>query len=333
MKKYFSRLCGNKRAVSMIAPKIEKDIHSHAYIIEGPKGSGKHTLAREICKALFCTGESSDTFPCEKCRFCRMTDEGISTDICVLSREDRATISVEATRGMLSTLNYAPDEGKYKVYIIDEADRMTPPAQNALLLSLEEPPSYVVFLLLCTDSAKLLETVRSRAVLIRTELFGVDFTADWLRKQDAVIKSGVGEDEIMRAAKMSGGAPGAALEYLTNSSVKKLAEAAGQLCDCLCRSSLSQRLACVSAMKYSRIEYEKLFSYTLNALRDLIAVKSGGSETLYYPDAGAAYAVCSRVKMKKLLCLYDAVDDAKRSICDMNASAPTVMFALAGTQF
>ena len=333
MKKYFSRLCENKRTVSMLAPKIESGTHSHAYIIEGPDGSGKHTLAAEICKALFCTGEDSDTFPCEKCRFCRMTDEGINTDISVLTRGERATISVEATREMLSTLSYAPDEGRYKVYIIDEADRMTPQAQNTLLLSLEEPPSYVVFLLLCSDSAKLLETVRSRAALIRTELFGVDFTAAWLRKQDAVIKSGVSDAEIMRAARMSGGALGAALEDLTISRDKALEEAAGRLCDCLCRSSLSQRLTYVSAMKYSRSEYEKLFFYTLNALRDLIAVKSGGSETLYYPDAGAAYAVCSRVKMKKLVQLYDAADDARRYICEMNASAPTVMSALAGTQF
>lgn len=333
MKKYFSRLCENKRTVSMLAPKIENGTHSHAYIIEGPDGSGKHTLAAEICKALFCIGEDGDTFPCEKCRFCRMTDEGINTDISVLTRRERAAISVEATREMLSTLSYAPDEGRYKVYIIDEADKMTPQAQNTLLLSLEEPPSYVVFLLLCSDSAKLLETVRSRAALVRTELFGADFTAAWLRKQPTVINSGVGDAEIMRAARMSGGALGAALEDLTNSRDKALEEAAGQLCDCLCRSSLSQRLACVSSMKYSRSEYDKLFFYTLNALRDLIAVKSGGGETLYYSDAGAAYAVCSRVKMKKLVRLYDAVDDARRYICEMNASAPTVMSALAGTQF
>lgn len=329
MKKRFGKVIGNAVNIELLATELENGTQSHAYIIEGPVGSGKHTLAKEICKALFCLRESED-FPCEKCRFCKLTEAGYNTDIVFLSKGEKATIQVDAIRELTSTISYAPDAGEYKVYIIEDAERMTLQAQNAFLLSLEEPPSYVVFLLLCTDSASLLETVRSRAVTIKTELFSADFVEKWLKALPQVEKLGADSIAVRNAAIASGGSLGAALAALDTKadSSAALAKEAGIMVEKLCRAPLAQRLLYFSSMKYSRGEYEQLFAFALKALRDLIAVKTGGSETLFYTDRESAAAVCSRVKMKKLVELYDAVSLADADI-KANASPNTVLTSLA----
>jgi len=135
----FENIIGNDSLKTLIASHIRNKTLSHAYIIEGPKNSGKKLLAKEISKALCCEA-AGISLPCGQCRSCKRIDAGYNTDIFTLSRGEKATIAVDDVRGMTDTLGYYPDDGETKVYIIDEADRMTTQAQNALLLSLEEPP-------------------------------------------------------------------------------------------------------------------------------------------------------------------------------------------------
>lgn len=329
MKKRFGKVIGNAVNIELLATELENGTQSHAYIIEGPVGSGKHTIAKEICKALFCLREGED-FPCGKCRFCKLTEAGYNTDISFWSKGEKATIQVDVIRELTSTISYAPDVGKYKVYIIEDAEKMNVSAQNALLLSLEEPPSYVVFLLLCTDSASLLETVRSRAVTLKTELFSTDFVESWLKSSPQVEKSGADSTSVRNAAIASGGSLGAALAALDVKAdgSAALVKEAEVMVEKLCRAPLAQRLLYFSSLKYSRGEYEQLFTFALKALRDLIAVKTGFDETLFYTDRESAAAVCSRVKMKKLVELYDAVSAADADI-KANASSNTVLTSLA----
>ena len=127
--------------------------------------------------------DGKQSLPCGKCLACRKIAEGVSPDVTFIRRaEDRATLGVSIIRDLREDLYIAPNENEKKVYIIEEADRMTDEAQNALLLSLESPPPYVVFLLLTQNVDSLLETIRSRAPVLRLQTFGADEIHNFLVK-------------------------------------------------------------------------------------------------------------------------------------------------------
>ena len=133
---------------------------SHAYLISGPAGSGKHALTAALAAALVCQGEDR---PCGRCIHCKKADAGIHPDvITVAPAEGKKDILVEQVRGLRTDAYIRPNEAKRKVYIIDPASALNPSAQNALLKVLEDGPPYAAFLLLSETAGQLLPTVRSR---------------------------------------------------------------------------------------------------------------------------------------------------------------------------
>ena len=144
---------------------------SHAYIIEGVKGSGKHSIARLSAAALSCERKNDDSapLPCGKCEACRKILEFLSPDVITVGTEGKATLGVDSIRFMREDVYTPPNDLEHKIYIIEDADKMTVQAQNAFLLTLEEPPTYAGFILLCENAGALLETIRSRAPILRTE--------------------------------------------------------------------------------------------------------------------------------------------------------------------
>ena len=136
---------------------------SHCYILEGPKGSGKKTLARLMAAAMECQSEKEH--PCLTCGACHKVFGGGHPDVITVD-SDTATIPIRLIRDMQADAYIQPNEGRRKIYLIPRAQDMLLPAQNALLKLLEEPPSYCTFLLLTDNLEKLLPTVRSRAVVL-----------------------------------------------------------------------------------------------------------------------------------------------------------------------
>lgn len=138
---------------------------SHAYIFSGSVRSDKNKLAEETAAAIVCSGKDK---PCGICSGCRKAAEHIHPDISIISRvKDRNEIYVSQIRTLKADAAVLPNDAEKKVYIIDEAEAMNPPAQNALLKLLEEPPSYCCFILITENAGSLLPTVRSRCVEIR----------------------------------------------------------------------------------------------------------------------------------------------------------------------
>lgn len=326
----FQNIIGNNSLKTLISSHIRSKTLSHAYIIEGLVGSGKKTLAKEISKALCCENKN-DSLPCQKCRSCLRTDEGYNTDIYTLSKGDKATISVDDVREMTQTLGYYPDDGDVKIYIIEDSERMTVQAQNALLLSLEEPPSYVVFLLLTVDASLLLETVRSRAQTLKTETFSASFVANWLRSLPEAKRHS--DEEISTAASVSRGALGAALSTLTEKSSKSAAitSDASTLIDLLCKDSKSEAIIFASGLKYSRAEFELFFDYAVFAVRDLLSAKCNSDTTVFYADTETAKDKSSRTRITKLMRIYDALLSARDDITQSNAHIYAVMTTLAAS--
>ena len=144
---------------------IEQNTLSHAYIICGPVGSGKHILAETIASAMVCDG--TEKKPCMKCLQCRKAEQNIHPDIILVDKEpEKKEIYVDQIRNLKLDAFVFPNEASKKVYVINNAGSMNTMAQNAMLKLLEEPPSHAAFILITDNPEWLLPTVRSRCVEI-----------------------------------------------------------------------------------------------------------------------------------------------------------------------
>lgn len=132
----------------------------NAYLLCGPHGTGKTTLARLFAKAINCTGRKDTQEPCNQCQNCLDIQHGASLD--VIEIDGASNRGIDDIRQLTETVGYAPAQGKYKIYIIDEVHMLTKEAFNALLKTLEEPPSHVLFLFATTEPHKVLPTIISR---------------------------------------------------------------------------------------------------------------------------------------------------------------------------
>lgn len=161
----FSDVLGHEQTIQHMKNAIRMNKVSHAYMINGEKGSGKRLLAGLFAQTLQC--EAGGTEPCMQCRSCKQAESLNQPDIIRITHEKPNTISVEDIREQLNgDIQIRPYSSPYKVYIIDEADKLSVQAQNALLKTIEEPPSYAVIFLLTENAGTLLPTIRSRCVLL-----------------------------------------------------------------------------------------------------------------------------------------------------------------------
>ncbi len=155
----FETLLGNERLKQNLSGSIRRGRISHFYLISGPEGSGKRTLARLLSAAILCRGEEK---PCGLCNVCRKVLADTHPDVITVDDPEKKTVSVELVRKARSDIYIQPNESEHKIYLFPRAQDMGIPGQNALLKVLEEPPSYGVFILLTDNPEKLLPTVRSR---------------------------------------------------------------------------------------------------------------------------------------------------------------------------
>ncbi|WP_243200792.1 ATP-binding protein [Lawsonibacter celer] len=152
---------------------------SHAYIISGPPGSGRHTLAKLLSAALVCAGQG-DRLPCGRCAACRKARAGVHPDIIPVG-DDGKDLSVTQVRQMRTDAYIRPNEAERKVYVLSNAQSMNASAQNAMLKLLEEGPAYAAFLLITDNAAALLPTVRSRCEALALSPVTPDQAEAWLR--------------------------------------------------------------------------------------------------------------------------------------------------------
>jgi DNA polymerase-3 subunit delta' len=157
----FELLLGNERLRQNLESSLQKGHISHFYLISGPAGSGKHTLARLLAAAILCHDRRR---PCLQCEPCRKVMANTHPDFITIDDPERKTVPVDLIREARADIYIQPNEAEHKIYLFPRAQDMLIPSQNALLKVLEEPPSYGVFILLTDNPEKLLPTVRSRCV-------------------------------------------------------------------------------------------------------------------------------------------------------------------------
>ncbi len=166
----FKDIVGQEQIKEHLQNAIRLNKVSHAYIINGERSSGKEFIAKIFAMALQCEKpyiNGKETAPCEECRSCKQAMSGNHPDIIFITHEKPNTISVDDIRSQINNdVAIKPYSGPKKIYIMNEGEKMTVQAQNALLKTLEEPPEYVVILILTSNVNALLSTIQSRCVVL-----------------------------------------------------------------------------------------------------------------------------------------------------------------------
>lgn len=346
MKQMLPRLWGNDALRARIGNDIMTHRLSHAYILEGRYGMGKHTLALQIAAAqsCLCKDNASVPLPCGNCKNCKKILEGKSPDVITLGREKgKAQITVDAVRHLRSDVLTPPNDLDTKVYIIEDAHTMNPQAQNALLLTLEEPPAYVLFLLLCEDAGNMLETIRSRAPSYRLQPLPIDTVAAYIEQYAQKSKgnaTGQALEQVMMAAD---GSIGKALDLLSpkeSAPILAARQAAMDFLDAAPAKGEHTLRALVpfgirredgkGDLKRDEVAYK--LQTLMRALRDLIAVRKCDPQTVslcFFTDREAAVAYSLRYTTQDLLRLLEAVDTAYNSIAIRNANVKIALCDMA----
>lgn len=207
----FAEVKGQDHIVTTLKNQLKAGRIGHAYLFTGTRGTGKTSVAKIFAKTVNCENPTEDG-PCGECRICRAIAAGASMN--VIEIDAASNNGVDNIREIVEEVSYSPAEGKYKVYIIDEVHMLSIGAFNALLKTLEEPPSYVIFILATTEVHKLPITILSRCQRYDFKRITIDTIAD--RMKTLVEAEGVQvEDKALRyIAKMADGSMRDALSLL-----------------------------------------------------------------------------------------------------------------------
>lgn len=334
---------GNRELMERLDRDIRAGQLSHAYILDGAEGSGRHTIARHICTAIACENrpgqvisraEDADQMgffdldeppapreipadaplPCLTCPACRKVLEDTCPDIHVIGRDGKASIGVDAVRFLRQDVLIPPNDLDTKIYIIEDAQTMTVQAQNALLLTLEEPPPYVLFLLLCNDADGLLETIRSRAPILRTRPIPDEDIRAFLKAR----RVSLSEEDLAAVLLRADGCIGQALTLADSRAVKPIIKLRG-LCDAFMESCAARRYdklpAVLGNFGSKRDGVAEVIAMATLAVRDLILLRHGESVKLkYYTDRTTAEELASRFTTRALLRIYHALGSAADSL-------------------
>lgn len=258
--KIFEGIVGQEQAVEKLRGALKNNQIAHAYLFEGTKGLGKKDMALELALALVC--HSKNQQPCNKCNSCLKAAGGNHPDIKII--ENDGIIKINEIRQIIKEMQLKPYESERKVYIICDADKMNMQAQNALLKTLEEPPSYAVLILLTTKGDSLLPTVISRCQIIRLYPTNPEIIKYYL-----IENKGIDKEQAHMLAVFSGGIVGRAVELLSNSDFHYRRERVIDICNKLLISDVFNILEQIIFFEEQKLYIEEILDLMISWYRDL----------------------------------------------------------------
>ena len=289
-------LLGNEQLKQNIASAVAKDRVSHFYLISGPKGSGKRTLARLLAQALICEAEHK---PCGVCAHCRKIAANSHPDFITVDDPEHKNVAVRIVRQARESMFIRPNEGKRKIYLFPQ--ELGIEGQNALLKILEEPPGYGVFILLSDNPEKLLPTVRSRC----TELKLLPVAPHVLRPFLAGKFPEASKEDLDGAIHRSSGYVGQALELLQGNA-DLLPEAEAFVRAFAARDVLGLVQVFVPLERKPRDQALPIFEACKRALQEALSCRSGMP-----PVSGSARLLAKERSAKELL---EAISKLQKAI-------------------
>lgn len=264
----FTNIIGHEKIIEYFQNAISMDKVSHAYILNGEEDSGKMTLAEAFAAALQC--ERHGTSPCGNCHSCKQAEHKNQPDIVYVTHEKPNTVSVNDIRFQVNDdVALKPYSSKYKIYIIDEAEKMNVQAQNALLKTIEEPPAYGIFLLLTTNADSFLPTILSRCV--RLDLRAVE---DEKIKKYLMTEKKTPDYQADICVAFSQGNVGKAVRLAGSENFHELKESVLQLMKRLGEIDLYEMTQAVKQIEQHKLEINDYFDLMMIWYRDVLLYKA-----------------------------------------------------------
>ena len=307
MKEIFPGVAGNALLKERLAPKLLAGDLPHALILEGKAGSGRRTFAREIAMAAACENRADPTLPlpCGKCEACRKIGGDLSPDILRMARAPgKMTLGVEAVRGLRESVRAVPNDLDLKIYIIEDADTMTVQAQNALLKILEEPPAHACFILTCENRTQMLETIRSRCVVLTMQPVDWADAAPLLRER----LPGRSDEELHRALELFGGFLGQVIAGVGDGTFARALELTPQFAQALIAPDELTLLTLTGKLEKDKELTVGVLTGLRLVLRDALAV-SVGQTAMISTAPEAARALAGRLTGARLMALLRQTEE------------------------
>ena len=298
--------------------KLQNGTCAHAFIVEGPRGSGKYAFAEWCASALLC--ESKGHEPCGTCRSCKMIAGGHHPDLHCYGMGEKA-VTVGEVREIIHDAGLVPVEGERSVFVLANAERMQAPAQNALLKVFEEPPRGVVIFLLTEARRALLPTVRSRGQSSSLSAMGDAALEQALRAKFPRLPA----DDLLEAVRVARGSFGEAVDFLSKEAAQTRAKAREWLHAAF--ETDKYRLTSLIAMpKYKREQAVAQTDAFLRLLFDLLLVKTGGKATLLSAEDAESFG--SRATRRALAAMCEVTLESRERL-EANGNVTAVMTNLA----
>lgn len=279
-------MLGNERLLLQLKTAVNERRIAHAYLLSGAVGSGKKTLAKIMSRMFLC-----EQGGCGNCNACKKLELGVHPDLIELHGENKnGSFSVDQIRALRKDALVYPNEAAKKVYVLHEAHLLAPAAQDAFLKILEEPPEFVVFILLCSDESMLLSTVLSRVIRLALEYPEQAVTLPWLARQVQA------PDELLKTALgVAGGNPGQALALLREDTLYKQMELCETFCKTLLIGTAYDLAAICHRLSADKKEFAQFLKMLTLYLRDILVYKTvGNTESLIFGESiaknGSIYA-------------------------------------------
>jgi len=327
----FDRVLGQEHAKALLAAALSRDRVAHTWLFSGPDGAGKTLLAAEFAKALLCraTGAPHEDDDCAECRM--ITADNHPDFMLVQAAEGKRVITIDQARAMSQALNLRPVQSQRRVAVIREADRMLHEAANALLKTLEEPPSYVTLILTTHRPRNLLDTIRSRSRQVRFAPLAPEHIRRILSEQTEFPPG-----QVAVAARLSEGSAGKAFRALESGCIefhlallqRVLAlpdEAPFHLADDL----LIWLKSAAGNLETQRVRLRELLRLLTCAYRDaLLLRKEQPSERLFHQEqADLLRAAAQRLTPPQISRIIEALWNARRQT-DQNAALNLILESL-----
>jgi len=269
----FQNIIGQEEVVGLLRKSVSEDRVGHAYIFTGPVGIGKKTIAHEFAGLLLCQKPGGER-ACGSCLPCLMYMKDSNPDLMKISTEE-ASIGVDSIRELQADVAIKPRHSARKVYIIEDADKMTDQAQNCLLKTFEEPPQYVVVILTASNYERLLDTIKSRAQRVNFKRY-----TDGQVLKAVTEKLGSTPEQARLAVDYSDGNIGLALELAGSERFKLLRNSVFELTGKAAKGRTDSIMELISLFEENKERADLILDIMLHYYRDILVVLETGNEKI-----------------------------------------------------
>lgn len=304
----FSKLIGNEQIKEHFLHAISSGKISHCYVLSGEDGIGKMTAAKAFAQTLLCEAQSENR-PCGVCHSCTQFLSGNHPDVIFPGHEKPTVIGVDDVREQIvGDIQIKPYKSQYKIYILDEAQKLSVQAQNALLKTIEEPPAYGIILLLTTNAASMLETIRSRSIILNMKPVASDEFEAFMRK------NGIDEDKLPTIEKFAQGNIGKGLKLASSENFGSMIQTIMLLLKTASNMQFSELLENIEKLEEYKLNIKDCFGFMQMWYRDILIFKATRDPNLLI--FAEEYRAISKTAQ---MCGYDQINRILEAISTASA--------------